>query len=188
MKLSEKNIKHLDLILDYMIKYEHPQLWNSIDELKIDDEIDEDLSDFYLDVLEQFNLIEQEASDSMWRPYLREKIRLFKNDGGFTKFLENQKKENNRIQSDFSAEEIIIINNKLDLLLIHIPKLELGQEIIYEDLTSEINELRDLVYSVKKKTWFEVLKGKMISLGLGTLTEKGFKLIKDIFDESKFLN
>lgn len=94
---------------------------------------------------------------------------------------------NNKL-SDFTDSEINIINANLDQLLIRIQKLELGQEIIYEDLVSDINELRELAYRVKKKTWFEILKGKMITFGFGELTERGFKLIKEIFGDSKFLN
>lgn len=94
----------------------------------------------------------------------------------------------NNYKTDFSEEEIIITNDKLDQLIEQLHKLELGQEITYEDLTAEINELRELVYTLKKKTWFETLKGKMITIGLGQLTEKGFSLIERIFEGTKFLN
>lgn len=58
-----------------------------------------------------------------------------------------------------SQEEI---NTKIDTIISELEKLGLGQEILYE----ELEELKELYSKLDKKNWGQVLKGKLIDLGL----------------------
>ncbi|KYG75069.1 hypothetical protein EV198_0400 [Roseivirga ehrenbergii] len=87
----------------------------------------------------------------------------------------------------FTSDEILTISHNLDELLLRISKLELGQEIIYQDVVEQIEELKQLSHKMKKKTWVDLLKRKLISFGLGKLTEQGFSLITSIFGDNKLL-
>lgn len=63
--------------------------------------------------------------------------------------------------NDSSSE----IYEKIDEIFKHLQKLGLGQEIIYE----ELEELKELYSKLNKKNWGQVLKGKLIDLGLSQL-------------------
>nr|WP_319571257.1 hypothetical protein [uncultured Draconibacterium sp.] len=54
------------------------------------------------------------------------------------------------------------INEKIDEIFEHLKKLGLGQEIIYE----ELEELKSLYGKLNKKNWGQILKGKLVDLGL----------------------
>jgi hypothetical protein len=58
--------------------------------------------------------------------------------------------------------------SKLDKILSQLADLKIGQQIIYEDLNKEINELKDL-YFLGKKKWYQLLIGKtaeMVTSGI----------------------
>lgn len=57
------------------------------------------------------------------------------------------------------------INEKIDEIFKHLQKLGLGQEIIYE----ELEELKELHSKLNKKNWGQILKGKLIDLGLSQI-------------------
>ena len=57
------------------------------------------------------------------------------------------------------------LDRKIDEVKNELWKLGLGQEIIFE----ELEELKSLYTKVDKKTWGQVLKGKLIDLGLSEL-------------------
>ena len=66
-------------------------------------------------------------------------------------------------------------------------KLLVGQEIVYNDLHDEIEELRRLIDQLSKKNWLELLQGKMVSWGLGKLSDNALRLIQESFGENKLL-
>ncbi len=59
-------------------------------------------------------------------------------------------------------------NKKIDLVLRKLEELGYGQEIIFE----EIEELRGLSKKLNKKTWSQVIKGKVVDLALSELISK----------------
>lgn len=63
-----------------------------------------------------------------------------------------------------SQEEI---NNRVDEIIEKLTKLGYGQEIIF----NEIDELKDLYTKMSKKTWGQVVKGKIVDLALSKLVE-----------------
>jgi predicted transcriptional regulator len=71
-------------------------------------------------------------------------------------FIERKHKrnKNNKTKSE--------LDKKIDNIIEHLTKLGHGQEIIF----NEIDELRELQYNLPKKTWAQLLKGKLIDLAL----------------------
>lgn len=63
----------------------------------------------------------------------------------------------------FTFDEKYENNKKLDALIEDVQKLKDGQEIIYEDLLKEIEELKNL-YFIGKKNWYQNLAGKSFEM------------------------
>ncbi|MDR0969818.1 MAG: hypothetical protein LBM67_04705 [Lentimicrobiaceae bacterium] len=63
----------------------------------------------------------------------------------------------------FTNEERYENNKKLDDMLQEIETLKMGQEIIYDDLKKEIEELKNL-YFIGKKNWYQNLAGKSLEM------------------------
>jgi hypothetical protein len=61
----------------------------------------------------------------------------------------------------FTEAEKEDINSNIDKVLSRLNELQLGQEIVY----NEIDELRNLLM-LEKKNWRQLLKGKLVDLGL----------------------
>lgn len=79
------------------------------------------------------------------------------------------------------------LDRKIDNIIEHLIKLGYGQEIIF----NEIDELRELQHKLSKKSWSQLLKGKLLDLALDKListetatsvyeylTNGSFKLLK----------
>lgn len=64
-----------------------------------------------------------------------------------------------------SEEEL---NAKIDEIKLHLTKVGLGQQILFD----ELEELKELYTKLNKKNWGEVLKGKLIDLGLSEVINK----------------
>ena len=90
-------------------------------------------------------------------------------------------------QTDYSPDDKInssertIIITKLEELESRLSKIELGQQITYDDIHSEINEIKALTLILGKRNLFQILKGKLIDIGLGKLSEKGVLLLMEVF-------
>lgn len=69
-------------------------------------------------------------------------------------------------QENFSEEEKVKVNEKIDEVLAKLHELQVGQEVIF----NEIEELRNLLI-LDKKNWKQVLKGKLVDLGLGKIID-----------------
>lgn len=66
----------------------------------------------------------------------------------------------------FTIEEKIDAENKLDQILKDLQTLKDGHQIIYDDLKSEIDSLKEL-FMLGKKTWFQLLLGKTTEMVIG---------------------
>jgi hypothetical protein len=86
-----------------------------------------------------------------------------------------------RIDNDtFSREEKDNADLNLDKILNDLRDLKLGQQVIYEDLTKELNDLRELYY-LGKKRWFQLFLGKSIDMAAsGVVSET---ISKQIIEE-----
>lgn len=63
----------------------------------------------------------------------------------------------------FTPDEKKIAEDKLDKILKEIEELKLGNQIIYDDLLKEINDLKG-VYFLGKKKWYQLLAGKFVDM------------------------
>ncbi|MEQ8421609.1 MAG: hypothetical protein RIB64_16490 [Arenibacter algicola] len=90
----------------------------------------------------------------------------FVRDGGFKKVLETAKKE----IPDYSeiAKSQKELNKKIDEILIILEKQDFGQEILF----NELQELKELYPKLSKKNWAQILKGKLIDLGIAQIINK----------------
>ena len=78
-----------------------------------------------------------------------------------------------KLKSDaFTTEEKENTNIKIDEILTELSSVKAGQQVIYEELQNELNELRGLFF-LGKKNWFELLLGKgteMVASGIISAT------------------
>lgn len=97
-------------------------------------------------------------------------------------------KEYSYKQNDlFTEKERNIIIEKLDNLATRINKIELGQQIIYDDILNEIQSLKETLNVLNKKDWKSLFRGKMVDFGLGELFEGTKLLLIDIFKDGNLL-
>lgn len=89
--------------------------------------------------------------------------------------------------NSYGVEEKEVLKSKLDEFAQRLTNLELGQEIIYEDVIKEIDELKDLLNTLNKKNWKEVFKGKLVDLGFGSIMDECVQVLKDVFKGDNLL-
>lgn len=77
-------------------------------------------------------------------------------------------RQNKILKNKVKKKQESKINDKIDLVLSQLDKLGYGQQIIFE----EIEELRGLSKKLNKKTWSQVIKGKVVDLALSELISK----------------
>jgi hypothetical protein len=82
---------------------------------------------------------------------------------------------------DFSTLEKTQMDKKLEEILDEIKLLRLGQEITFDGLSEELDELKAL-YFLDKKTWKQLLLGKLTDFtAAGMVSERISKPILDLF-------
>ena len=87
-----------------------------------------------------------------------------------------------------SLEEQKLFKDKIDELLERLKKLELGQQVIYDDLEEELQQLKELVSVLGRKDWRQMLLGKLIDAGLGSVAGEVMKVVVATFPNQNFLN
>jgi hypothetical protein len=85
-------------------------------------------------------------------------------------------------EDTFTIEEKEKAEVKLDKILKEIEELKLGHQIIYDDLTNEISELKEL-YFLGKKKWNQMLIGKIVDMTVSGLVSE--TLSKQIIESLK---
>ena len=101
----------------------------------------------------EFRSIRVSGDDEMYYRYI--------NFPGMQVLAATRVMESQHIAGDeFSYEERITMNERLNSLKKEIEALKLGQEIIWTDFMREFQELKALVKG-KKKTWYETFLGKV---------------------------
>lgn len=100
----------------------------------------------------------------------------------FSKTVTNKyltlEKENKSSQNS-SKEENQEILQVLKEITERLSKIELGQQIIYDDLRDDLEEVKELIGKTSKKNLKQLIIGKLVDAGLGTLTSAGLEAIKD---------
>lgn len=91
-------------------------------------------------------------------------------------YIEKKKKKST---SDYSKinDSQTAINDKIDEVIEHLNKLGLGQEIIFD----ELNDLKVLYGKLDKKNWGQLLKGKLVDLGLSQVVN--IEILENIYNE-----
>jgi predicted DNA-binding protein (MmcQ/YjbR family) len=85
---------------------------------------------------------------------------------------------------DFNKEERTSINESLQKILDNLNTLKLGQELTYNDLFEEFEELKDL-YFLNKKHWTEIFIGKLSEMVVGgVINETVSKQIIDLIKKN----
>lgn len=88
---------------------------------------------------------------------------------------EDFKKDKSKEETSEENQEIL---DGINELIERLSKLELGQEIIYEDLRKDIEEVKDLIGKTSKKNIRQLIMGKLVDAGLGAIAEEAIEAIK----------
>jgi DNA-binding PadR family transcriptional regulator len=88
----------------------------------------------------------------------------------------------------FEQDEKETIKIKLDEFSQRLKRIEVGQQITYDDLMDEIETLKKLLNVLGKKDWRQMLKGKLVDAGFGAVADKVFELLIETFKDDKLLN
>lgn len=87
-----------------------------------------------------------------------------------------------------SKEEQREFSKKLDEVIERLKNLELGQQIIYDDIIEDINDLKSLLNVLGKKDWKQLFLGKLFDAGLGTIADNVYQAVVDTFKDQNLLN
>lgn len=71
------------------------------------------------------------------------------------------------VEDAFSVEDEISLHNKLNSIIEKLNRQDAGQEVLFEEIESLKNH-----FSLGKKTWFQLLKGKLVDVAI----EKGIEI------------
>ena len=77
----------------------------------------------------------------------------------------------------FKKSEKELINSTLQKILDDLSEIKVGQELTYNDLSDEFEELKDLYY-LNKKNWMQLFNGKITEMVAGDVISE--TLSKDI--------
>ncbi|KRT15969.1 hypothetical protein ASU31_10700 [Pedobacter ginsenosidimutans] len=69
-------------------------------------------------------------------------------------------------EDQFTKEEQLTAESKLDQVLKELETVKFGHQVIYDDLMKEIQELKDF-YILGKKKWYQLFLGKTTEMVLG---------------------
>jgi hypothetical protein len=177
---------HLRLVIGYLsvsdsLKGEiHPKIPNNIPE-KTDyllTKLDRLFDDYFYSIQQilTFNNIAfrhneptEMAEDLARRGYVkiiqrgaRDKVQLTVKGAGY---IQRKTKSKSKPAPNRKEKEL---DEKLDQIILQLTKLGFGQEIIF----NEIEELRALQHTLSKKTWGQLLKGKLLDLAIESVINK----------------
>jgi len=97
--------------------------------------------------------------------------------------IELEEIEDSLSDLDFSSTAKTEMDDKLNEILNQLKLLNLGQEIIYDDISSKLEELKSF-YFLDKKTWKQLLFGKLKDYTTAGMVAEGISLpILDILKQ-----
>ncbi len=101
---------------------------------------------------------------------------------GFEYIQDIKEKSKQLNLNNISSQERMETEKGIDELIRRINKLELGQEIIYDDLIKELQEVKELIGSLNKNKLSSLIVGTMVKYGLGKLADKVIEALPDASD------
>lgn len=87
-----------------------------------------------------------------------------------------------------NLEERETIKERLGEFAERLKKMEVGQQITYDDLMAELETLKKLLNVLGKKDWGQIFKGKLVDAGFGEIASQIGDLLIDTFKDDKLLN
>lgn len=82
---------------------------------------------------------------------------------------------------EFNESDILRYKTGIDEVLEKLNKLELGQQLTYDDFSDEFEEMKSYFY-MKKNTWQQMLAGKLLDMvAAGVVSETVSKNIVEMF-------
>ena len=100
-------------------------------------------------------------------------LHFYRIEGGYKDLIENN--------DYYTQMEVNDILSAIDELGVRLSKLELGMQITYDDLMDEFEDLKSKVHLLYRKSFGQLLKGKLIDLGLGKISKEVMHQIIDLF-------
>jgi len=90
---------------------------------------------------------------------------------------------------DFSTLEKTQMDKKLEEMLDEIKLLRLGQEITFDGLSEELEELKEY-YFLNKKSWLQLFSGKLLEFSAAGVVNEGISkpIMKLLYDFYKSVN
>lgn len=88
----------------------------------------------------------------------------------------------------FTEGEKKFVLEKLEEFTQRLDRLELGQQVIYDDLKEDMEVLKALVNTLGKKDWSQLLKGKLVDAGLGKIVSNALEIFVDTFKNNLLPN
>ncbi|MEX2484159.1 MAG: hypothetical protein WED10_06360 [Brumimicrobium sp.] len=86
-------------------------------------------------------------------------------------------------QGTFFEEDKQLVNEKIEEILREMQTLKNGQEIIYEDLSKELNEMKEYFF-LNKKTWSQLFIGKLSTMiSSGVISQTASTKIVELIQE-----
>jgi len=83
-------------------------------------------------------------------------------------------------KNTFSNEEVSDLHSKIDTIIFILSKIELGQEIIYDDIRSQISKEFESLKTLPvfgKKTFYQLVFGKIASFTGDKIADEIFKIL-----------
>ncbi len=148
-------------------------------EIKIHEFENEDVVNLFIKSAEEKNLKKRSLTGDYYYDF--ETVSAFSKD--VTEHYLKPEKDpvnTNSSQPDYSREESKEILKGIDEIIDRLSKLELGQQIIYDDLRNDLEEVKQLIGKTTKKTLRQLILGKLVDAGLGSLTGEVVDVIKDV--------
>lgn len=102
-------------------------------------------------------------------------------------YIEDHSVENYNPQDLIDPIEKEILKSKLDELSERLKRIEVGQQITHDDLMDEMDTLKKLLDVLGKKDWRQMLKGKLVDAGFGSVANEVFDLLIQTFKDIKLL-
>ena len=84
----------------------------------------------------------------------------------------------------FTEGEKNVVLGKLEEFTQRLERIEVGQQIIYDDLKDDLEVLQTLVNILGKKDWSQLLKGKLVDAGLGAVADKVLETFLNTFSKN----